>query len=252
MKYFLIFLFTTSFTATLFGQNVLILKSGEKLNGKVERFRNDTLTFNFKGNKMQFKSSEIASIYFDEKEIPKEQPTTLVAVQEPEGKIAGVVTYYFNDNYGDKPDVGAKVLIINSLKVPDFHFATVDNFLKAKTYKLLYDSYVTMGQTPNNSIKENVKAYGVETAEGFDALDKRAVNELDKIRFDNIFYCTKVVADGNGTFSVNVAPGKYYVYITSNNRRGKNITEILGKVNCKEIEVKSGQTSNLNAKFDLY
>ena len=251
MKHFLILLFTTSFIATIFGQNVLILKSGEKLNGKVERFRNDTLTFNFKGNKMQFKSSEIVSIYFDEKEIPKEQSTTVTS-RETEGKIAGVITYYFNDNYGDKPDVGAKVLIINSLKVPDFHFATVDSFLNANTYKLLYDSYIGMGQTPDNSLKENLKAYGVESQEGFDALDKRAENELDKIKFENIIYCKKVVADGIGTFSVNVAPGKYYVYITSNNRSGQNTTEILGKVNCQEIEVKSGETSNIHAKFDLY
>ncbi len=56
----------------LFGQNTLVLKSGETMKGKVERFRSDTLTFNFKGNKIQFKSSEIVAIYFTEKDIGKE------------------------------------------------------------------------------------------------------------------------------------------------------------------------------------
>jgi hypothetical protein len=29
------------------------------------------------------------------------------------GKIAGVLTYYFNDNYGSKPDVGAEVYLLD-------------------------------------------------------------------------------------------------------------------------------------------
>lgn len=253
MKYILIFLFIVVFTSITFGQHTLVLKSGETMKGKVERFRNDSLTFNFKGNKIQFKSSEIVAVYFSEKDITKEQPTipAPVITPKPEGKISGVVTYYFNDNYGDKPDVGAQVLIINSLNVPNFNYATVDSFRYANTYKILYSSYAKRGKVPDD-IKENVQKYGVETQEGFDALDNRAGDELNKIRFNNIIYCTKVSVDGNGTFSANVEPGKYYVYITSNNRKGRNMTEVMGKVNCKEVVVKSGETSNVNAKFDLY
>ncbi len=36
------------------------------MNGKVDRFKNDTLVFIYKGNKLQFKSSEISSVYFDD------------------------------------------------------------------------------------------------------------------------------------------------------------------------------------------
>ena len=88
-----------------------------------------------------------------------------------------------------------------------------------------------------------LQATGVETQEGFDALDNRAGDELNKIRFNNIIYCTKVSVDGNGVFSANVEPGKYYVYITSNNRKSRNMTEVMRKVNCKEVIVKSGETS---------
>jgi len=255
MNRVLMFLFTISFASTLFAQNILVLKSGEKLNGKVERFRNDTLTFNFKGNKMQFKSSEIVSIYFDEKEISK-APSTVpepFAEQKVEGKIAGVVTYYFNDNYGDKPDVGSKVLIIDALKVPDFKYSTVDSFLYANTYKNLYDSYAADRESkiPDNII-QIVKEYGVDTQAGFDALDNRTQKELNKIKFNNIIYCTKLVVDGNGTVSANVPPGKYYIVVASNNRTGRSMTEILGKIYFEKVEVKSGETSNFNAKFDLY
>lgn len=243
----------TALTCHSHGQNVLFLKSGEKLNGKVEKFAKDTLTFTFKGNKMQFKSSEIISVYFDEKKIPSEEvpkKTEVVEVKQ-EGKITGVVTFYFNRNYGDKPDVGAEILIINSTNVPDFHLETVDSFRYASSYKSLYNSYASRGAVPSD-ITANVKAYGVDTEQGYDAFDKRVGNELNKIRFTNIIYCTKVVVDGNGTYSASLPPGNYYVYITSNNRKGNSMTEIMGKIYCKEVTVKSGGTSNVNANFDQY
>ena len=93
---------------------------------------------------------------------------------------------------------------------------------------------------------------GVDGKDGFDDLDNRTFKELDKIRIENIIYCTKLAVDGNGTFSANVPAGKYYVFITSNNRKGDSQTEIMGKVYCAEVIVKSAETSNLNAKFDLY
>jgi len=255
MKQFLIFLLAVGITCELAGQNVLFLKSGEKINGKVVRFKNDTLTFNFKGTKMRFKSSEIVSVYFDEKEVPKEKPNPSTQIieqkQEQKGKITGVVTYFFNDNYGDKPDVGAEILIINISKIPDFKYLTVDSFYHANTYKNLYDSYAAMSEIPDN-ISNELKEYGVDTKERFDALDKRTDDELDKIRYEFNYYCIKLVVDGNGNFSSNVPPGKYYVYVQSNNRKGHSRTEIMGKIYCKKVVVKSGETSNLNAKFDLY
>lgn len=240
---------------TLFGQNVVILKSGEKLNGKVERYNKDTLTFSFKGNKMQFKSSEIVSIYFDEKAIDKEKPnpTTIVSEQKGPGSITGVVTYYYNSTYGDKPDIGAEILIIDVNDAKDFKYLTVDSFTYSSTYKALYDSYAKEGKPkiPDNISKE-VKRYGVNTNEGFDALDKRAKNELDKIQFKNIIYCTKLTVDGNGNFSANVPAGSYYVYIKSNNRKRNSLTEVMGKVSCQKITVRSDETSNVNVKFDIY
>ncbi|MEO5990932.1 MAG: hypothetical protein ABIP68_04795 [Ferruginibacter sp.] len=253
MKYVLIFIIIIGLNSRAIGQNTLILKSGETMKGKIERFSNDTLTFNFKGNRMKLKSSEILAVYFIEKDITNEKSTTSATLSAPklEGKISGVITYFFNDNIGDKPDVGSEILIINSAKVPNFNFSTVDSFRYAKTYKTLYFSYAKRGKVPDD-IREKVQKYGVETEEGFDALDNRARDELVKIRFENITYCTKVVVDGNGTFSANLESGKYYVYITSNNRKGKNMTEVMGKVYCQEVVVRSGETTNVNTKFDLY
>ncbi|MBI3429051.1 MAG: hypothetical protein HY050_03130 [Actinobacteria bacterium] len=35
----------------------------------------------------------------------------------PAGTLEGVVTYYFNKNYGDKPDVGSEVFALHTSKI---------------------------------------------------------------------------------------------------------------------------------------
>jgi hypothetical protein len=47
-------------------QHVVTMKSGEKMNGKVESINNETLEFLYKGNKMKFPLSDIYSINFVE------------------------------------------------------------------------------------------------------------------------------------------------------------------------------------------
>lgn len=253
MKHFILFLLLTNINST-FGQHALLLKSGERMNGKVERFKNDTLTFSFKGNKMLFKSSDILALYFDDKKVAIEQPSSSAksVEQKQEGKISGVVTYYFNENYGDKPDVGTEVLIIDVAHVPNLHSATIDSFLYVKTYKSLYNLYDKGGGKIPEDVIRIIKAYGVETKEGFDNLDNRAGEELFKMRFDKAFYTIKLITDGNGGFSSNVPVGNYYVYIRSNHRDGKNMTEVLGRVVFKKVEVRAGETATVNAKFNPY
>jgi len=107
-----------------FSQNVLLLKNGDKLNGKLEAYSNDTLQFIFQGNNMKFKASEIASVYFDISFLPNkyiENEAIIVKKQSQFGKVFGVITYYFNDNFGDKPDTGAEIYFADSINVPVEH-----------------------------------------------------------------------------------------------------------------------------------
>lgn len=254
MKRLFLVLISTFFMCTLLAQNILILKSGEKMNGKVERYRNDTLTFVFKGNKLQFKRNEIAAIYFDEKQVPLPQQNSPQQIeQKQEGKISGVVTYFFNDNYGDKPDIGAKVIIANAENLPDFNYNIVEGFLHGKLYRSLYNSYVARGDKKGlESIMDQVRLYQVETQEKFNSLDNRAADELSKIKFKNAVYNINLVVDGNGTVSTSVPQRKYFVYVISNNRTGDNVCEMMGKIYFTTITVKAGETANFAAKFDLY
>ena len=47
-------------------QHKLVLKSGETMNGEVVSIKDGSLSFSFKGNNMNFKTSEISSIVFSD------------------------------------------------------------------------------------------------------------------------------------------------------------------------------------------
>lgn len=129
------------------------------MNGKLEEFKNDTIIFKIQGNKLKFKTSDVTLIYFDEKIAPLDLNNTAKnnqIISVVKGSIFGVVTYYFNKNYGDKPDVGAEVYIAVSTKIPDFNLAVVDSFYYASIYKNIYLVYKSMGKVPDD-IMEHVK-----------------------------------------------------------------------------------------------
>lgn len=250
-KTILLFALSLILSNLSFGQNILFLKNGDKMNGKLEGFKNDTIIFKIQGNKLKFKTSDIVSIYFDEKLAPLDlSKTTKTNEIKPaiQGSIFGVVTYFFNKNYGDKPDVGAEVYIADSIKITDFNLATVDSFHYASFYKNIYLDYKSMGKVPDN-IMEQVKKYNLEDKLAFDSLDKSAATNIFKIKYAKDVM--KTVVDGSGNYSVKLKPGTYYVYIKSNNREGISMTEISGKVKCQKVIVKDGEDTNMSCNFGI-
>ena len=218
-KTILLFALTLILSNLGFSQNILFLKNGDKMNGKLDGYKNDTIIFELQGNKLKFKTSDIISIYFDEKLAPHDignNPNEMKPTQE--GKIFGVVTYFFNDNYGDKPDVGAMVCIVDSAKFPEFNLATVDTFQHANFYKNIYLDYKSMGngKVPND-VTELVKKYNIEDKTAFDSLDHRASKNIFRLIYTKDVM--KTVVNGSGSYSIKVKPGTYYVCIKSNNRK---------------------------------
>ncbi|MCX6291199.1 MAG: hypothetical protein NT126_05495 [Bacteroidetes bacterium] len=53
-------------SAASFAQHVLFLKTGEKMNGKVQSLKDGVISFEFKGNIMKLNVAEVASISFSE------------------------------------------------------------------------------------------------------------------------------------------------------------------------------------------
>ncbi|MEI7504463.1 MAG: hypothetical protein WCJ61_14380, partial [Paludibacter sp.] len=239
-----------SFTSLCISQNVLFLKSGNKMTGKLVGYKNDSIIFKLQGNKLKFKTSDILSIYFDELLAPLDLNKTKKIEQIKtlqDGKIFGVITYYFNKNYGDKPDVGTEVYIAEISKVPDFNLATVDSFYYASFYRNTYLEYKSVGTVPDN-ILEQVKKYNVENKSSFDLIDKRSFMNIYQIKVAKDVL--KSVVDGGGNYSVKVKPGIYYIYIKSNNRQGLSLTEVRGKIKCKKLNVKEGEEVNFSYNFE--
>ena len=65
MKKILFSLGFSLFFLSLNAQHVIVLKSGEKMNGEVKSLNDGVIKFNFKGNEMSFKLSEVSSLNFD-------------------------------------------------------------------------------------------------------------------------------------------------------------------------------------------
>jgi hypothetical protein len=239
-----------------FGQNILFLKNGDKINGKLEEYKSDTITFRFQGNSVKFNVFNVSSIYFDENFASKNLsiPTMELGTKQ-EGRVFGVVTYFFNYNFGDKPDIGAKVYIVDSAKIPNFNKEVVDSFLHASFYKAAYfTKYQKRKVNPKDTttVKE-IKKYNVDNDVAFSALDKRAGNNIDIITESEI--AIKTVVDGNGNYSIKTVPGVYYVLIVSNNRKSNiltSVTECLGKMEFKKIVLKEGEEKNISCNFGLY
>ena len=66
MKKFILPICALFFSLTSFGQQMLNMKSGEKMNGKVQSLNNGVVEFLYKGNTMKINISEIYSINFGE------------------------------------------------------------------------------------------------------------------------------------------------------------------------------------------
>ena len=231
-----------------FSQNVLILKNGAKMNGKIEEYSNDTMSFTFMGNKLRFKSSDIKSVYFDEKSDTEDfKNTTKEKNTIKQERIYGVVTYFFNENLGNKPDVGAEIYVIDSEDIPNFNYATVDSFYNVSIYK----SYKRMWTNPPTNkilgaIYNKAKQYDLDR-KNINSLDRRASINMSQIIDSKD--AIKTMVDGVGNYSIKVNPGFYYVCIRSKNRSDSYITESTGSIKCEKIVVGENEDGNLNCEF---
>ena len=193
--------------------------------------------------------------------------------------VKGVITYFFNEYQGDKPDIGAKVYLVKKENAPQVNTMTVDSFLMGKFYLGLYSEYIEIvsdseflmkqyegkkrykiqyeeakkrydeAKASQNDHYEQTKKYRMETKEKFKAFDSRAFNLTYGITLNRKAEISTVDAIGN--YSLNIEPGKYYILILSKNRKDNNLTESDGKIFLKEIELEKGKTIDISYNFGL-
>ena len=198
--------------------------------------------------------------------------------------VSGVITYFFNEYQGNKPDLGAKAYLIEKKTVPYFDISMLENFNQGLSNRELYASLIKLEsiylthmkqyegkkkhkaeyddyklkyddtKKSENECLEEMKKYGVDTDQKLKDLDKTVFSILSKangaLPSENQKSYTKTI-DANGNYSFNTKAGDYYILIISKNRTGYNMSTVLGKFYCKELSIKDGENVEISTNFEL-
>jgi len=133
------------------------------------------------------------------------------------GRISGVVTYYFNDNYGNKTDTGSKVYLIKY----DSQFSPeINDYLREFVSDI--------------RVSKNLREGGVSDGnQSFPIVATSAV-------------------DGNGHYELTgVGSGEYILIIISAHTKGNGMLNSGGKIYTKSIEVINGSDINISNDFGM-
>ena len=192
--------------------------------------------------------------------------------------VSGVITYYFNEYQGNKPDIGSSVTLIDSAKVKNFNFKLYENYHYGKNYNKYYFSALEIYDRYQVALKrtEGKKKFAEEN-ERFKKGMEDAKKDMDKHMEQIVLYQSetpeksakistdlymqllkldddlpKKTVDANGNYSLNIKPGVYYVLIKSKNRTSKyDILEGDGKIYIKKIKISENDNKDISYNFEI-
>lgn len=193
-----------------------------------------------------------------------------------QSKIDGVITYYFNSNLGDKPDTGAKVILIDSLKINNNLEELFITYQKAsRIQKELSDSEFLKGEfqdqlnktdgkkrykDQNERFKNKIADYEKKIVDSKKELSALNVNSQEEyeVLCSNLRELTRDVenefptktVDGVGRYAFeNVKNGTYYILIRSKNRNYTSSVEILGQLFLKKVIINENESIDVSNNF---
>ncbi|MDR1679266.1 MAG: hypothetical protein LBR81_05745 [Prevotellaceae bacterium] len=279
MKRLILAIFTLLLASASFGQHIFFLKNGDKLRGRFDGGNSDTVYLRLLGNNLLIAREEIAAIYFDDKQAPKDlfaQPVTpLPAAQEVSqaplppvvstvapppappaiealatARIRGMANDYYNQENKTVPDNGAKVWIVDSARVPQFDITVIDTFTIGNTYREIYNQYKKTNIKVPSDIPAQLRVFKSNNERNFEQLCRRAANQLNVITNSPAVKTT--AANAEGSYELAVAPGTYFVFVRSNISKGNNSLETEGKVYCTKVRVADAGEATVRNSFDIF
>jgi hypothetical protein len=198
-----------------------------------------------------------------------------LSCKKPDGKTSGVVTYYFNKNFGDKPDVGAKIYIVGKEAFDTMKSKLIGRYIQVQDLVNSINKYKNIiandSETNSLTVKYGLKqdtasnktvlfireemeesksaliALNINSKQEFDSLDNQAYR--DCVVFRNLKNIKETTADGNGAYSVSLRPGSYYTLIVSNHRKGHAMAEFTGKIHFSSINIESEKETSVSPNF---
>jgi len=162
-------------------------------------------------------------------------------------ELKGVITYFFNDNFGFKPDVGATIYIIEGDEENEA-YNSIKDFQRQKKLTSAYLDVLSSDKKLKNKEKKQKKE---EANKILEEKTNAALSSIFQIEISKS-YKELLMADGDGNFSAILPEGDYIVIAISKNRNDLNVAEIKGKIDCRHIVISNEKTVyNVNFEFDL-
>jgi len=154
---------------------------------------------------------------------PSAQTQNAPSIETKNGRVRGTLTYYFNRNFGEKPDVGSQVWLVQSELV-----------LNESTLVIGTPSVLICAETTR--IK---KKYAAKPQRSYDVLKY-------------------TLADGNGNFELlDVFPGEYTLILKSTHTKGTQFKREVtprdadGRMISIPIRLKPGETVDQSYSFGM-
>jgi hypothetical protein len=144
------------------------------------------------------------------------------------GEIAGVVSYYFNRNYGYKPDAGATICLFQGKDYPSFNVELMRRYLALKSRAITGDA-AAIAAWKNAGDNKDLYLMISSVRAGNDSM--------------------RLAADGDGAFRTKVKPGHYSILVTSAHQKQINLTEVGGEISYQELDVTLADPANIDVKF---
>lgn len=135
-----------------------------------------------------------------------------------QSKVTGVVTYFFNENFGQKPDVGAEIYFLEKGDQDLFDFTLQWRSSKIsphhkENYNKILDWKIDMFKDKMNENSFADSLLVIQTAEALER--ENAISYFKSLMKNDQLKCT---ANGSGEFSIALPKGKYYVLVVYSHR----------------------------------
>lgn len=148
------------------------------------------------------------------------------------GRIKGVVTYYFNDNFGDKGDVGSVVFLVSgTTELPPQNSEIV---LSKGSVTISYRLSRDEEKQNKDAVKHKLPLPHLPRVVSIPVVDNTSIDVNGVFQFDD-------VPPGNYTVIIRSSHTREDAYFSNRDRNGR-----LGLV---EIAVKSGRAVDASYKF---
>ena len=240
----LLFVLMTSVQA----QHTLYLKTGETLKGQLVGGTEDTVYFDFFGNRLALPHSSLSAVYFDLAAAPKE-------IADPDADKDASIRGYVIDNYvmqeNERYDAGANIWIVPVSEAKNVNIRLfTDTLSSVIAIRDILNQFAENGTAVPENVVVEMRRLNCETETQFQQYCRRANLSVASVK--NAKGAIRATSNAEGQYSVRVKSGSYYVLAVSKQAKADNPVEIGGMVNLQQVSVQPQEELVVTSKFEIF